>query len=46
MIHGDKSMFILQNWLMHGISENDLPPLIEKLDGIDIIYQDDYNDYD
>lgn len=42
----DKSMYILQNWLMHGISENDEPPLIEKLDGIDIIYQDDYNDYD
>lgn len=43
---GDKSMYILQNWLMHGISHTTEPPLIEKLDGIDIIYQEDYNDYD
>lgn len=39
-------MYILQNWLMHGISYTNELPLIEKLDGIDIIYQEDYNDYD
>jgi hypothetical protein len=38
-------MYILQNWLMHGtvLIEGETP-LIEKLDGIDIIYQDGYND--
>ena len=33
----DKAMMILQNWLMHGSSED---PLIEKLEGIDILYKD------
>lgn len=33
----DKAMMILQNWLMHG-GEDD--PLIEKLDGVDILYKD------
>jgi len=30
-------MMILQNWLMHGSKEE---PLIEKLEGIDILYKD------
>jgi hypothetical protein len=37
----DKAMMILQNWLMHGISRNGSEPLIEKLEGIDIIYRDE-----
>lgn len=36
----DKGMYILQNWLMHGISyDPNVLPLIEKLDAIDILYQ-------
>ena len=37
----DKAMYILQNWLMHGrIEEGETEPLIEKLQGIDILYRD------
>lgn len=32
---------------MHGTAFNNTEiPLIEKLDGIDLIYQDSYSDYD
>jgi len=38
----DKAMMILQNWLMHGIAETETDtPLIEKLEGIDLIYRDE-----
>lgn len=34
----DKAMMIIQNWLMHGTGED---PILEKLDGIDLIYRDE-----
>jgi len=38
----DKGMMILQNWLMHGIAEEgEDEPLIERLDGIDLLYRED-----
>lgn len=38
----DKGMMIIQNWLMHGIPDEEGGlPLIEKLDGIDLLYRDD-----
>jgi len=38
----DKGMMILQNWLMHGVpEEGEVEPLIEKLDGIDLLYRED-----
>ena len=39
----DKAMMILQNWLMHGTPENeqDVPPLLEELEAIDLIYRED-----
>ena len=37
----DKAMFILQNWLMHGVpEEGEQDPLIEKLDPIDLLYKE------
>jgi hypothetical protein len=36
-------MHLLQNWLMHGTSKIDEIPLIEKLPGIDILYQNNDN---
>ena len=37
-----KGMYILQNWLMHGTStEVNSTPLIEKIPGIDLLYQED-----
>lgn len=36
----DKGMYILQNWLMHGTSQLNEVPLIEKIPGIDLLYQD------
>lgn len=38
----DKGMYILQNWLMHGTTNTkEEIPLIEKLPGIDLLYQTD-----
>ena len=38
----DKAMHIVQNWLMHGIpDEGKNEPLIEKLEGVDLLYRDD-----
>lgn len=37
----DKAMFILQNWLMHGVpEEGETEPLIEPLKPIDLLYRD------
>ena len=34
-------MFILQNWLMHGVpDEGETEPLIESLDAIDLLYRE------
>lgn len=33
-------MHVLQNWLMHGTSVSNELPLIEKIPGIDLLYQD------
>ena len=38
----DKAMFILQNWLMHGVpEEGESQPLIDTLDPIDLLYKTD-----
>lgn len=37
----DKAMMIVQNWLMHGTAEDGEEPLIEKLNGVDILYRED-----
>lgn len=38
----DKAMFILQNWLMHGVPEEEGDqPLIDPLDPIDLLYRED-----
>ena len=37
----DKAMMIVQNWLMHGTSFEGKEPLIDKLNGVDILYRDD-----
>lgn len=38
----DKAMMIIQNWLTHGLAdEGEEEPLINKLDGIDLLYRDD-----
>jgi hypothetical protein len=37
-----KGMYILQNWLMHGTATDSIQvPLIEKIPGIDLLYQED-----
>lgn len=36
----DKAMMIVQNWLMHGTSFEGKEPLIDKLNGVDILYRD------
>lgn len=38
----DKAMFILQNWLMHGVpEEGEASPLVEELEPIDLLYRED-----